>query len=597
MPGNNILVVEDDGSAAKMIMDVLESEGYAVFSASTKAVAVELAGKTKPSLVYINAILADASGLEITRAIREIDELKEVPFIMLTEMQEEFNERYKSTYGIIGFLRKPVDANELLSKTASIVPLDGETVAGAPEVPASLEESTDDVWQTDEFEEADSGALASQSLDEDLSQVDVGETAERKETDSEDEDGRINIKVKVKGNEDFEKNLDETVEETAQTVDDVMIEQTAHEVPKGKEDLFSGIEEEQASDAQGDEETHPLDKGFVEQTAYESPESSGDMFEAAKDAVDSFEEEIGGEKVLEEQAEGFDIGSGPADDEIHMTDDSFSDNMPAESPDVSGDALDETLKEVKPVGKKAPVGAQQPDTVPKAKSKKIDDMDFDMGGLDAGSGAERFEDFAPVIKSGRSKTIKIIAFGLLGILIVAAATWFGLDYFGGNNKSTMQIKTVPTPQVQKKKEPVKEVVQPEATAQAEQQNVAPVDKPVEKPIVEKQVATNVEPTKNTATTAKKEVQKPAKPVKKKPAPVVKAKYSVQIGFFKEPANARSLYNKMKKKGYSVTVKKDRYKGSTVYRVLIGRYSSRDAAYRMIRKIKKIENMDAALHVL
>jgi len=35
----------------------------------------------------------------------------------------------------------------------------------------------------------------------------------------------------------------------------------------------------------------------------------------------------------------------------------------------------------------------------------------------------------------------------------------------------------------------------------------------------------------------------------------------------------------------------------VYRVLIGTYSSRDTATRMVRKIKKVEKMDAALHEL
>lgn len=124
MAGNNILVVDDDNKTVSKIVDVLESEGYAVFAASSKSSAVELCTKTKPSLIYVNAILTDASGLEITRAIRGIDFMKTVPIVMLTEMEEEFSERYKSTYGIIGFLKKPIDTKDLVQKTSSLVSKD-----------------------------------------------------------------------------------------------------------------------------------------------------------------------------------------------------------------------------------------------------------------------------------------------------------------------------------------------------------------------------------------------------------------------------------------------------------------------------------------
>jgi len=130
MAGNNILVVDDDNKTVSKIVDVLESEGYAVFAASSKASAVELCTKTRPSLIYVNAILTDASGLEITRAIRGLDFMKTVPIVMLTEMEEEFSERYKSTYGIIGFLKKPIDTNDLVKKTTALVSLES-SIAGS----------------------------------------------------------------------------------------------------------------------------------------------------------------------------------------------------------------------------------------------------------------------------------------------------------------------------------------------------------------------------------------------------------------------------------------------------------------------------------
>jgi cell division septation protein DedD len=380
-------------------------------------------------------------------------------------------------------------------------------------------------------------------------------------------------------------------------MDEGVLEQTSHEAPKDKEDLFSGIEDKTVGGVEGDEGSHPLDKGFVEQTAYEPPESSDDMLAAAQEAADSLEEDINGGEGLKDQGADLDISDGPADVEFQMTDESFADGMSAGLPDVSGDGLDETIKEARPVAKKVTTGAKEVAGIPKGKGKKIDEMDFDMGGIDAGSGVSMMEEHFPPVKSGSSKAIKIIVFGFLGILLVAAGTWFGVDYFGGDKRSGISIKPVPAPQVQKKQEPVMDVVKPDAVTKPDQKSEQPVEAPVEKSVVEKMVEKKVEPAKDTVVTAKKEVKKPVKPVKKKPTNVVKAKYSVQIGFFGEINNAKNLYNKMKKKGYSVAIKKDRHKNKTVYRVLIGKYSSRDAAYRMMRKIKKIENMDAALHKL
>ncbi|MEE9523331.1 MAG: SPOR domain-containing protein, partial [Thermodesulfovibrionales bacterium] len=502
-------------------------------------------------------------------------ELKEVPFIMLTEMQEEFNERYKSTYGIIGFLRKPVNADELVSKTVSLIPLEGEAGADALQVSESAEESADDVWQSEEFEEKDAGELAAKSLDK---------------------DGKIKIKIKVKDDEEFKSDLDETLKMAKHQMDEGVLEQTAHEAPKDQEGIFAGVEDEPVGGLEGDDDSHPLDKEFVEQTSYEPPESSGDMFAAAQETADILEEKAGGEEGLGGRGDDLDIGGGPAEKELQITDESFVDEMPADLPGVSGENLDETIKEPRPSAKEVPTGTKKEAGLPKAKGKKIDEMNFDIGGIDTGKGVGMFDEFAPAVKSGRSRTIKIIAFGLLGIMIVAAATWFGLDYFGGDKRSGLSIKAVPTPKVQKKKEQVRDIVKPDTTIKDDQKSVQPVQTPAGKP-VEKKVEKKVEPVQDTVVTARKEVKKPAEPVKKKPAPVVKAKYSVQVGFFKESANARNLYNKMKRKGYSVTVKKDIHKGSTIYRVLVGKYSSRDAAYRMLRKIKKIENMDAALHVL
>lgn len=157
MAGRNILIVDDDNKAVRTMIGVLETKGYAVFASDSKGAALELSHKIRPSLVFVNAILSDASGLEVTRALRALDFMKDVPIIMLTEIDEEFSDRYKSTYGIVSFLKKPIDEKELLRKTALYVMLDsrvGELLPGdeADEFAISPGEKDEETGHADELD-------------------------------------------------------------------------------------------------------------------------------------------------------------------------------------------------------------------------------------------------------------------------------------------------------------------------------------------------------------------------------------------------------------------------------------------------------------
>src|SRR4030042_5083632 len=79
MAGRTILIIDTDTETIQKIMSTLESEGYLVFSASSKEVSITMANKVKPSLIFINVGLSGASGLEICTTIHDAETLGSVP--------------------------------------------------------------------------------------------------------------------------------------------------------------------------------------------------------------------------------------------------------------------------------------------------------------------------------------------------------------------------------------------------------------------------------------------------------------------------------------------------------------------------------------
>ena len=78
-------------------------------------------------------------------------------------------------------------------------------------------------------------------------------------------------------------------------------------------------------------------------------------------------------------------------------------------------------------------------------------------------------------------------------------------------------------------------------------------------------------------------------------PVQKAVYSVQIGAFKQEANAASLVRQLKDKGYSTWLYKGTIsKGAPLYRVLIGKFEHEKDAKKHAETIHARENIPVIL---
>ena len=85
----NILVVEDEDSLATLLQYNLQKEGYAVTMAGDGEEALLLVDEKLPDLIVLDWMLPKLSGIEVCRRLRQRNETRNVPIIMLTARGEE----------------------------------------------------------------------------------------------------------------------------------------------------------------------------------------------------------------------------------------------------------------------------------------------------------------------------------------------------------------------------------------------------------------------------------------------------------------------------------------------------------------------------
>ncbi len=112
MPGETILVVEDNERNRKLIRVLLRVHRYRILEASTADEALTILENTCPDLILMDIQLPEMDGLTLTRIIREQHELKDVPIIALTAYAMKGDQEKFLVSGCNGYISKPIDTRE-----------------------------------------------------------------------------------------------------------------------------------------------------------------------------------------------------------------------------------------------------------------------------------------------------------------------------------------------------------------------------------------------------------------------------------------------------------------------------------------------------
>ena len=113
-----IVVVDDDPSMIRMVVESLEPMGFEMMTASDGNKGLACIEFYKPDLVILDLMMPKRSGLIVLEGMREMDQY--IPAIMITGNEGSRHRHYAEILGVDAYLNKPLRM-ELLVRTVQRV--------------------------------------------------------------------------------------------------------------------------------------------------------------------------------------------------------------------------------------------------------------------------------------------------------------------------------------------------------------------------------------------------------------------------------------------------------------------------------------------
>jgi len=109
-----ILVVEDNDLNMKLFCDLLNAHGYDTIQTQEGMKALALAREEKPDLILMDIQLPEVSGLEVTKWIKEDEDMQHIPVIAVTAFAMKGDEEKIRAGGCEAYIAKPISVGNFI---------------------------------------------------------------------------------------------------------------------------------------------------------------------------------------------------------------------------------------------------------------------------------------------------------------------------------------------------------------------------------------------------------------------------------------------------------------------------------------------------
>jgi two-component system phosphate regulon response regulator PhoB len=127
VPGERILVIEDEHDIRELIAYNLESEGYEIIKAATGVDGIEKAKRKIPDLILLDIMLPDIDGLQVCRKLKREELTMDIPIIMLTAKSEDSDVISGLELGAEDYITKPFSPRVLVARLRAVLRRNTET--------------------------------------------------------------------------------------------------------------------------------------------------------------------------------------------------------------------------------------------------------------------------------------------------------------------------------------------------------------------------------------------------------------------------------------------------------------------------------------
>ncbi|MEP3244801.1 MAG: response regulator [Sneathiella sp.] len=109
-----VLIVEDNELNMKLFHDLLEAHGYETLQTKDGMEALSLAREHQPDLILMDIQLPEVSGLEVTKWIKEDENLKSIPVVAVTAFAMKGDEEKIREGGCEAYIAKPISVGNFI---------------------------------------------------------------------------------------------------------------------------------------------------------------------------------------------------------------------------------------------------------------------------------------------------------------------------------------------------------------------------------------------------------------------------------------------------------------------------------------------------
>ena len=114
MMSKKVLIVEDNELNMKLFHDLLDSQGYETLQTREGLQALAIARQHRPDLILMDIQLPEISGLEVTKWLKDDEELSHIPVIAVTAFAMKGDEERIRQGGCEAYISKPISVVSFL---------------------------------------------------------------------------------------------------------------------------------------------------------------------------------------------------------------------------------------------------------------------------------------------------------------------------------------------------------------------------------------------------------------------------------------------------------------------------------------------------
>ncbi len=127
MRGKKVLIVEDNELNMKLFHDLLEAHGVETVQARDGKNVLVLARENKPDLILMDIQLPEVSGLDVTKWLKEDDELKTIPVVAVTAFAMKGDEQKIREGGCEDYISKPISVVKFIEMVQKFLVKENES--------------------------------------------------------------------------------------------------------------------------------------------------------------------------------------------------------------------------------------------------------------------------------------------------------------------------------------------------------------------------------------------------------------------------------------------------------------------------------------